>query len=144
MLYERTLGLVSVVITCHNISSFIKECLDSLLKQTYHNIEVILVNDASLDDTSQVIEEWIKENNPSFSVELINLPRNVGFSGALTTGYFLSKGEYIAVHDGDDISHPERLEKQVAYLEKHPDIDVLGSSYAYFHDGNFQEFKKEN
>ncbi|PVE74493.1 glycosyltransferase family 2 protein [Priestia megaterium] len=144
MLYERTIGLVSVVVTCHNISSFIKECLDGLLKQTYRNIEVILVNDASLDNTSQVIKEWIEENNPPFSVELINLPWNVGFAGASTIGYFLTKGEYIAVHDGDDISHPERLEKQVSYLQNHPEIDVLGSSYAYFHDGNFQEFKKEN
>jgi len=139
MVYERKKGFVSVVIPCYNAAFFIHDCLEGLLKQTYKNFEVIVVNDASTDQSGERIQEWINNNNPFFPIYLANLPRNVGFSGAITTGFYLSKGEYIAVNDADDISHPERLEKQVAFLQKNPNIALVGTNYASFPDGNFEK-----
>lgn len=138
MLYQRKQGLVSIVMTCYNVASYIDDCLNGLLKQTYKNIEVIVINDASLDETALRVEQWINKNNPSFPIELVNLPHNVGFSGALNVGYFLASGEFIAVQDGDDISHHQRIEKQVDFLQKNSDYVLVGTNYKTFLDGAFQ------
>ncbi|RKJ42362.1 glycosyltransferase family 2 protein, partial [Butyricicoccus sp. 1XD8-22] len=61
---ERVKGLVSVVIPCYNASLFIEDCLNGLLSQIYKNIEVIIVNDASTDNTMTVVEQWKKKSNP--------------------------------------------------------------------------------
>lgn len=133
---ERVKGLVSVVIPCYNASLFIEDCLNGLLSQTYKNIEVIIVNDASTDNTMTVVEQWKKKSNPPFPLILCNLPVNTGFAGAITTGYYMSSGEYIAVNDADDISHPSRFEKQIDFLEKNPDYDLIGTNYQVFSDVN--------
>ena len=131
---KREEGLVSVVIPCYNAAPFIEDCLNGLLSQTYKKIEVILVNDASTDHTQKVVEQWIKKSKPQFPISVCNLPINTGFSGAITIGYFMSSGEYIAVNDADDISHPLRFEKQVDFLLKNPDYDLVGSNYQVFSD----------
>ncbi|MBM7646388.1 glycosyltransferase involved in cell wall biosynthesis [Scopulibacillus daqui] len=82
--------------------------------------------------------------DPHFDIKLIDLPSNVGFSGSLNIGYFLSSGEFIAVHDGDDISHPERLERQIKFLKDNPDIDLVGTNYSYFPTGDFSNQTKAN
>ncbi|WP_338473087.1 glycosyltransferase family 2 protein [Niallia sp. XMNu-256] len=129
---ERIDGLVSVVIPCYNASLFIEDCLNGLVSQTYQNLEVIIVNDASTDDTKNTIERWLANTNPPFKTIICNLPFNIGFAGALTTGYFMSSGEYIAVNDADDISHPSRIEKQVNFLLSNPDYDLIGTNYKSF------------
>ncbi|MCM3388596.1 glycosyltransferase [Ureibacillus chungkukjangi] len=126
---KRKEGLISVVVPIYNASIYIEECLNGLLSQTYKNIEVILVNDASTDNTKSVVEKWIKTSNPSFPIIICNLPVNTGFAGALTIGYFMSSGEYIAVNDADDISHPSRFEKQIDFMLKNPDYDLIGTNY---------------
>ncbi|EIT86678.1 glycosyltransferase [Fictibacillus macauensis ZFHKF-1] len=141
MLYPRVEGCVSVIVTCYNVEHYIEDCLDSLYEQTYQNFEVIVINDASTDHTQTKIDDWRTKRLPTFPVECVTLPRNVGFSGALTIGYYLAKGEYIAVQDGDDLSHRERLEKQVHYLRQHPDIMLVGSNYMTFPHGQFHQQK---
>ena len=136
---NREQGLVSVVIPCYNAAPFIEDCLNGLLSQTYKKIEVILVNDASTDHTQKVVEQWIKKSKPQFPISVCNLPINTGFAGAITIGYFMSSGEYIAVNDADDISHPLRFEKQVDFLLKNPDYDLVGSNYQVFTDVNKKE-----
>lgn len=140
----REEGLVSVVIPCYNASSYIEECLNGLLSQTYKNIEVILVNDASTDHTVKIVEQWIEKTNPSFPIIICNLPVNTGFAGALNIGYFMSSGEYIAVNDADDISHPLRFEKQVNFLKENPDYDLIGTNYRSFTDDNKENGKEAN
>jgi glycosyltransferase involved in cell wall biosynthesis len=120
--------LVSVVVAVYNRSLFIKECLDSLRNQSYSNMEIIIVDDCSTDDSANIIRDWIALH-PNIQVLFIRLPRNTGFSGALTTGLFLSKGRYIAIQDSDDVSHPERISKQVHYLLQHPELDLIGTNY---------------
>jgi L-malate glycosyltransferase len=141
MAIKRVQNLVSIVISCYNVSSYIGDCLDSIFGQTYKQKEVIIVDDHSTDGTYRVIEKWIKQKNPEFDITICQLPRNVGFAGALNTGYALSKGEYIAIHDADDISHPERIEKQVNFFKQNPDYDLVGTNYTSFIDGNFDEKK---
>ncbi|MGL5381209.1 glycosyltransferase [Clostridium sp.] len=136
MLYKREEDLVSIIVTNYNNENYIEDCLDGILNQTYKNIEVILVNDASTDNSLDIIHDWIDYNFHSFDnkdyLTVINLPRNVGFSGAVSVGLFMCKGEFIAFHDGDDISVENRIEKQVEYLKNNPNIGVIGSNYSVF------------
>lgn len=152
---KRINSLVSVVVSNYNNEKYIEQCLESLIRQTYKNIEIIVVDDASTDNSVEVIEEWIKSDKNTVEkqkkVILLKLPRNVGFSGAVTAGLFLTHGEYIAMQDGDDYSDEKRIEKQVKYLNEHTDIKAVGSNYAVFTDDqkrpkivpNFLRYGKE-
>lgn len=125
--------LVSVVIPCFNAESYIEDCLDHLYDQIYPSIEIIVVDDASTDSSVDRIQLW--QSRRRFPrLTLLQLPRNVGFSGSLTTGLFLAYGEYIAIHDADDYSHPERISKQVEFLVNHSHISMVGTNYMAFDD----------
>ncbi|WGX75207.1 glycosyltransferase family 2 protein [Paraclostridium bifermentans] len=92
MKFSRIDGLVSIVISNYNNENYILECLDSILNQSYENIEIIVVDDKSTDDSVPKIKNWIIKNKNSFRddnyIKLIELPKNVGFSGAVTYGLF--------------------------------------------------------
>ena len=92
-----------------------------------------MIDDASPDDSAGIIRRWQQAvAMPRFT--LLSLPRNVGFSGAVTTGLFLARGEYIAIHDADDYSHKDRIRRQVEFLESHPHISMVGTNYLAFAD----------
>jgi glycosyltransferase involved in cell wall biosynthesis len=142
---KRETGMVSVVITNFNRELYLKECLDSLHRQTYPNKEIIFVDDASTDRSIEVVQAWIEDNGVHLdSFVLIRLPRNVGYSGALSTGFFLARGEFIAVQDSDDFSHIARFEKQVTFLQNHPELSLVGSNYASFHHVDHRQFIPAN
>jgi glycosyltransferase involved in cell wall biosynthesis len=134
VLFPRVPGLVSVVIPSFNCEKYIEACLDSIREQSYPEWEVIVVDDASADLSAERVKKWVWKHALEGRVLLLELPRNTGFSGALTTGYFLSQGEFIAVQDADDLSHPDRLQKQVRFLQEHPHIALVGTNYAAFRD----------
>lgn len=138
MKFSRIDGLVSIVISNYNNENYILECLDSILNQSYENIEIIIVDDKSTDNSVSKIKNWIRKNKNSFKndnyIKLIQLPKNVGFSGAVTYGLFLAQGEYIAMHDGDDRSHKDRIKKQVSFLNEHKEISAVGTNYATFNN----------
>lgn len=133
---QRIEGLVSVVITNFNRAAFIRECLDSILQQTYENWEIVLIDDASTDQSVEVAREWLEQNERFFpgdnQVLIHALPRNVGFAGAINFGHYMSRGEFIANQDSDDFSHVLRLSRQVEYLKSHPQIDLVGTNYYAF------------
>ncbi|NMM65332.1 glycosyltransferase [Clostridium sp. P21] len=141
MLYSRIKDLVSIIITNYNHADYVSECLDSIKNQTYKNIEIIIVDDASTDNSMKIINNWIKKNEQNLSsknsITCISLPRNSGFAGAVSIGFFLSKGEFIACQDSDDLSHPNRIEKQIDFLKKHPEIQIVGTNYSTFENDNF-------
>lgn len=118
---------VTVLITAYNEEEKIERCLKSILEQTYKNFEIVLINDGSIDSTDEKIKIFISKNSAKniryYSRE------NKGRLISLNEGIFLAKGKYIAIQDADDYSLPNRLEKQVEYLEKHPNIDILGTAY---------------
>jgi glycosyltransferase involved in cell wall biosynthesis len=134
MTFSRVPGLVSVVVPNYNKASYIEECLNSIRQQSYSKWELIIVDDASTDSSRSRILHWHDSQQQKDGFTVLFLPRNTGYSGALTTGYFLARGEFIAVQDSDDRSHPDRLMKQVAFLQANPGIDVVGTNYLAFND----------
>ena len=109
--------LVSVVIPAYNQASFLGETIQSVLDQTYQNLEVIVVNDASPDNTGQVVAQF---DDPR--VKYIVHNKNKGLPATRNTGMQASSGEIIALLDADDIFHPEKLKTHVDFLLKHPEI----------------------
>ena len=113
---------VSVLIPVYNAENFIGATITAVLAQTYTDFELVLLDDASKDKTSEVIK--------SFDDKRIIYKRNtknLGISETRNKLINLAKGEYIAVLDHDDICLPNRLETQVRFLDNHPDIAMIGS-----------------
>lgn len=144
-LITREKNLVSIIITSFNREKYIRDCLESILAQTYRDIEIILVDDCSTDRTLEIFYEFQREaieKRPELKdrITAISLPWNIGYEGPLTLGMFLSRGEFIAIQDSDDLSHPERIEKQVNYLNANPEYELVGALYRSFKsytDGKF-------
>ena len=111
----------------YNVASYVHEAITSILNQTYPDFELLIINDGSTDSTRDIV---LKFKDPR--IRFIENEHNIGLANSLNKGIVLAKGEYIARMDGDDISLPHRLEKQVAVLDQHPDIDVCGAGYRFF------------
>lgn len=114
--------LVSVVIPVYNGGKYINAALDSVLNQTYKNLEVILINDCSTDDTAQVLNKYIDPR-----IKILKNDVNLGISRTLNKGVSFANGHYIARMDSDDICMPTRIQQQVDFMEKNPDIEVCGT-----------------
>ena len=118
--------LVSVIMATFNEPErFIKDSINSILNQTYYNLELLIADDSSKDETISAIDECATSDN---RVKVIRKAQRMGFVNALNIALKEAKGTYIARMDGDDVAVPERFEKQVAYLESYPEIDVLGGA----------------
>jgi glycosyltransferase involved in cell wall biosynthesis len=113
---------VSVLMPCYNAAATIDEILESLIKQTSSDFEIVAVDDGSEDDTREKLEAWAKEDH---RIAPVFLPHG-GIIPALNAGLQHCRGPFIARMDADDLAHPERLERQVEYLEKHSDIAAVG------------------
>ena len=98
--------LLSIIIPAFNIEQYISRCLDSLINQSYKNIEVIVVNDGSTDSTGDIIDSYVKKDN---RIKVIH-KKNEGVSIARNTGIHLAKGDYIGFVDGDDTVDDEMFE----------------------------------
>ncbi|HKM43766.1 MAG TPA: glycosyltransferase, partial [Limnochordia bacterium] len=135
--------LVSVVIPTHNREQYLKECLDSLQKQTYRPLEILVIDDYSTDQTEKTVAEWTRQvgKKDDFRVVYYRLPRNLGFAQAQSIGYILAQGEYIANQDSDDISHPERIRSQVQFLQLDKEYSMVGTDYEVF-STDFNQRKK--
>jgi len=115
---------VSVVMAVYNDGCYVREAIDSILRQTFEDFEFIIVNDASTDNTKDILLSYQDQR-----IQVIDNHENFGIPRSLNKGLKLTQGKYIARHDGDDISEPERLAKQVAFLEANPDICLVGTWY---------------
>lgn len=139
--YNRKPGLVSIVIATYNYGQFIIDALNGIKDQTYKHIEVVVMDDASEDSTSKLIESWQEQYKDRFrNFIYIKLPRNCGAGWAYNIGFQVSQGEYIVIHDADDIGHANKIEKQVSLLEQHPDTAMVGTGYRTF-TNNIHESK---
>jgi glycosyltransferase involved in cell wall biosynthesis len=120
--------LVSVLMPCYNSADFLHEAIDSVLNQTYRNFEFIIIDDGSSDQTPAIIEHYARlDSRIRFFKNDIN--RKLIYS--LNMGVQLAVGEYIMRMDADDISHPQRLEKQLHFMIEHPDTDICSAGYSY-------------
>lgn len=123
-------ALVSIGISVFNEASTLEASLRSILSQTYERWELIIVNDGSSDATADIISRF---DDPR--ILCISDGRNMGLPARLNQAVAIAKGKYFARMDADDLSFPDRLVKQVAYLEAHPEVDLLGTG-ALAIDGN--------
>lgn len=132
---KRKEGLVSIVIPTYNRQDYIEETLNSIKNQNYLNIEVIIIDDCSTDNTEQVVNRWKEDNDKAFKNFIyLKLPRNLDEEWANNIGFFMTRGEYIAIQHSDDISHVDRIQKQVDFLFNNPDSAAVGVKYAVFKD----------
>jgi len=113
---------VSVVVAVYNGETHIGDCLNSMLNQTYQDFEIIVVNDGSTDRTQELISQI-----QSTKLSIVKLAKNCGQAAARNRGIEKCRGELIAIMDADDIAVPNRLAEQVAFLDKHRDIALVGS-----------------
>jgi glycosyltransferase involved in cell wall biosynthesis len=120
----RRTPLVSVIMPAHNAQEFLAAAIRSILDQSFTDFELIMVNDGSKDATGQIARNFAEQDK---RVKVISYARNKGESAAANIGFAKSRGQYLARMDADDIAHPDRLAKQVAFLNKHPEYIVVGS-----------------
>ncbi len=113
--------LVSVVMPVHNAERFVGEAIASILGQTLERLELVVVDDGSTDRSGAIIGSF---HDPRLRV--ITQP-NAGIAAALNAGIAASRGALIARMDADDVALPERLAKQVAFMEAHPEVGLLGT-----------------
>lgn len=116
---EREMPLVSVVVAVYNGESVIRETLESILQQTYRNIEVIVIDDASTDNSRKIIESY-KDSR----IKAIFLEKNHNICYAGNLGFRQATGKYVAIAGHDDVWKLDKLEKQISFLEEHPDYSV--------------------
>ena len=129
-------NLVTIITPSYNSKRFIKECIDSVLAQTYQNWEMIIVDDRSKDDSVEYIWELIKNED---RIKLIPLDINVGAAEARNKALEIAKGRYIAFLDSDDIWFPQKLEKQLNFMTQN-NYAFTFSSYIPFSEDGKEEF----
>ena len=126
---EDKMPKVSVLTPLYNTNpKFLKEMIESILNQTFDDFEFILLNDSPNNKELKDIVLSYKDNR----IIYIENEENIGISKSRNKLLELAKGEYIAIFDHDDISLPQRLEKQVNFLDKNPKIGVVGSNFRRF------------
>lgn len=127
--------LITVGIIAYNSSEFILDLLESVKAQTYQNIELIVSDDKSSDNTVEIAKEWIVKNKDRFvRTEVIIPEKNTGTAGNYNRALFAAKGEWMKFIDGDDIMFPNCLEDNVEFMTKHPEAKVVFSDILYFED----------
>lgn len=124
---------VSVIIPSYNRTRYIGAALDSLAYQTFTDLEAIVVDDGSTDDTEKTVYR-IAESHPGLKLRYIT-QKHSGISAARNRGISEASGEWIAFLDADDLWVPEKLERQMMYLEKHPACRIIFTRYMNFYDG---------
>ncbi|MDH7640090.1 glycosyltransferase family 2 protein [Sphingomonas oryzagri] len=124
---------VSVVMAAYNGAAFIRETIDSLFAQTMPDFEIVVADDCSTDDTLAVLAAM---NDPRLRV--VKAERNGGPAAARTLAMSQARGRFIAGLDQDDICAPDRFEKQLAYLDAHPDVVLVCSTIAMFEGGKLR------
>ncbi len=124
---------VSVLMPVYNSGPFIKAAIESILSQTYLDFELIIINDGSTDESKQVIETFNDKR-----IRYIENEQNLGIIKSRNKGLQLVQGIYIANMDSDDISMPTRLEKQVNFLEQHPEVSILATKLILINEDDIE------
>jgi hypothetical protein len=112
---------ISVILPVYNAQSYLQESIDSILNQSFQDFELIMINDGSTDSSLSIMKSYTDQR-----IRIIN-QTNAGLPVSLNRAITQSQGQYLARQDADDISLPERLAKQVAYLDAHPQCALLGT-----------------
>ena len=119
--------IISVILPAYNASKTISEAIDSILSQSFKDWEMLVINDGSIDNTKDIIQGYTDSR-----IKYIENEGNKGLVYSLNRGISLSQGVYIARMDADDICYPDRLAKQVSFMNAHPSVIVCGTQIEYF------------
>lgn len=120
--------LISVIVPVYNTAKYLSACLDSVIHQTYQNLEIILINDGSTDNSSSIIQDYVKKDS---RIKVIN-QKNQGLSGARNQGLKKATGDYVTFVDSDDKIAPTMLANLISALQKtHSDIAVCSFQEIY-------------
>ena len=131
-------NLVSIIIPVYNSSKYIEETIKSINAQTYTDYEAIFIDDFSIDNSVQIIEEYKQINS---KIKLIRLKKHIGVSRARNIGIRRAKGRYLTFLDSDDIWFNNKLEEQIKYIQKH-NVEFIYSSFRYINDNGTKVSKK--
>lgn len=126
------LPLVSVVLPCYNAENYITAAVNSMTDQTYRELEIIIIDDCSTDGSSEILRSLAAGDS---RIKLLRNEINLKLVATLNKGISLATGKYILRMDADDISFPDRVEKQVRFMEKNPDIGISGTAILQFEEG---------
>ena len=121
--------LITVALPVHNNKKTIATTIKSIINQTYSNWELIIINDASTDGSEKIIQKFQDKR-----ITLINHKTKRHIANSLNEIIFRARGKYFARIDGDDYCYLERFEKQLKFMKKHPDIDLIGCGLAIIND----------
>jgi glycosyltransferase involved in cell wall biosynthesis len=133
---EDNKPLVSIVISMYDESGNVGATLESIFDQEYENIEIIIIDDGSDDDSVEIARDNLETVDYKYSI--LENATNIGQSFSQNRGAMHVDGKYVIFHDADDVSTPNRLRKQVEYLESHPEVGVLGGGYFYINPNRNQ------
>ena len=128
--------LVSIVLAIYNGEKFLRETIESLLNQTYKNIEIIVVVNCTNDNTLNILKSYNDERIKIFETNICQLAFNLNY------GLLQSKGTYIVRIDSDDVAEPQRLEKQLKVLTE-GDFDIVGSNLTYINENSLEIGEKK-
>lgn len=121
------MDLVSIVLPVYNCEKYIAEAIESVLDQTYHNIELIIIDDCSTDRSPLVINQFNDDR-----IRLLRNSQNRGIVYSLNLGFSVANGKYIARMDGDDICDHYRIEKQHSFMKDHPEVIIASCWFELF------------
>ncbi|MCB9062393.1 MAG: glycosyltransferase [Halobacteriovoraceae bacterium] len=117
---------LSVLLPVYNAQDFISQAIESILKQTFENFELVIIDDGSTDNTAKIISNFVDKRIRYFKNE-----NNLKLIETLNKGISLCVGKYLARMDADDICHPQRFELQIAHLKNNPETAVVGSNIIF-------------
>lgn len=127
--------LVSVYVITYNSASYIKETLDSVKRQTYKNLELIISDDCSTDDTVEICRAWLDENRTCFvRAELVSTPHNMGVAGNCNNAIRATTGEWLKGLSGDDKFLDYTIEEYVNYVNEHPECRICFAKLHFWGD----------
>ena len=132
--------LISVVMPVYNCQNYVDEAINSVLSQTYKHFELIIIDDGSKDKTLAKVEKYAKNDK---RIRVFVNKENMGIGATLNIGLEHAKGVYIARMDGDDTCAPSRFEKELMYLEKHPEKDLVFTDLTYIDEKGKQFGKRK-
>jgi glycosyltransferase involved in cell wall biosynthesis len=122
---------VTVLMAVYNGERYLHEAVDSILQQTFADFEFVIVDDGSTDSTLQILSMYSRHDS---RIVLICNEKNIGLTRSLNKGLAIARGEYIARMDADDISLTNRFAQQVAFLEQHTEVAVVGTAVHYMNE----------
>ena len=125
--------LISILIPVYNIKKYIEKCLESVITQTYENIEIIVIDDGSTDGSEKICDDYKKIDN---RIHVIH-KQNEGLVAARKTGVQIAKGQYCFCLDGDDWIESDAIEKLLFYIKKYDCDIVQGLAYFEYEDGSY-------